>query len=58
VEPDQHGDRLFRLFSWASFETFEFSTAPQQLAVYDTATDELLALVEDNRCPAIYTWSS
>jgi hypothetical protein len=49
------GDRLFRLFSWASFETFEFSRAPQQLAVYDTATDELLALVEDNRCPAIYS---
>jgi hypothetical protein len=49
------GDRLFRLFSWASFDTFEFSRAPQQLGVYDTASDELLSLVEDNRCPAIYS---
>jgi hypothetical protein len=49
------GDRLFRLFSWASFDTFEFSRAPQQLGVYDAATDELLELVEDNRCPALYS---
>jgi hypothetical protein len=49
------GDRLFRLFSWASFESFEFSRAPQQLGVYDTASDELLSLVEDNRCPALYS---
>jgi hypothetical protein len=49
------GDRLFRLFSWASFDTFEFSRAPQQLGVYDAVSDELLALVEDNRCPAVYS---
>ena len=49
------GDQLFRLFSWASFETFEFSRAPQQLGVYDTASDELSSLVEDNRCPAVYS---
>jgi hypothetical protein len=49
------GDRLFRLISWASFDSFEFSRAPQQLSVYDTATDELVSLVEDNRCPAVYS---
>jgi hypothetical protein len=49
------GDRLFRLFSWASFDSFEFSRAPQQLGVYDALSDELLALVEDNRCPAVYS---
>lgn len=49
------GDRLFRLFSWANFDTFEFSRAPQQLGVYDTVSDELLTLVEDNRCPAVYS---
>ncbi len=49
------GDRVFRLFSWANFDTFEFSREPQQLGVYDTETDELLALVEDNRCPAVYS---
>jgi hypothetical protein len=49
------GDRLFRLFSWANFDTFEFSRAPQQLGVYDAVSDELLALVEDNRCPAVYS---
>jgi hypothetical protein len=49
------GDRLFRLFSWASFDTFEFSRAPQQLGVYDAVSDELLSLVEDNRCPAVYS---
>jgi hypothetical protein len=49
------GDRVFRLFSWANFDTFEFSRAPQQLGVYDTASDELVSLVEDNRCPAVYS---
>jgi hypothetical protein len=49
------GDRLFRLFSWASFDTFEFSRAPQQLGVYDVVSDELLSLTEDNRCPAVYS---
>jgi hypothetical protein len=49
------GDRLYRLFSWASFDTFEFSKAPQQLGVYDAVSDELLSLVEDNRCPAVYS---
>lgn len=50
-----HGDRLFRLFSWANFDTFEFSRVPQQLAVYDTATDELVSLSEETRCPAVYS---
>jgi hypothetical protein len=49
------GDRLFRLLSWANFDTFEFSKAPQQLGVYDTVSDELSSLVEDNRCPAVYS---
>jgi hypothetical protein len=49
------GDRLFRLFSWANFDTFEFSKAPQQLGVYDTTSDELVALAEDDRCPAVYS---
>jgi hypothetical protein len=50
-----HGDRLFRLFSWANFDSFEFSRVPQQLAVYDTATDELVSLTEETRCPALYS---
>jgi hypothetical protein len=49
------GDRLYRLFSWANFDTFEFSRAAQQLGVYDVASDELLSLAEDNRCPAVYS---
>jgi hypothetical protein len=49
------GDRLFVLFSWANWDTFEFSSVPQQLAVYDTTSDQLLGLVEETRCPAIYS---
>jgi len=49
------GDRLFILFSWANFDTFEFSSVPQQLAVYDTTSDQILRVVEETRCPAIYS---
>jgi hypothetical protein len=49
------GDRLFILFSWANWDTFEFSSVPQQLAVYDTTSDQISGLVEETRCPAIYS---
>jgi hypothetical protein len=49
------GDRLFILFSWANWDTFEFSSVPQQLAVYDTTSDRVLGVVEETRCPAIYS---
>lgn len=49
------GDRLFRLFSWANWDTFEFSSVSQQLGVYDVASDELVSLSEETRCPAVYS---
>lgn len=49
------GDRLFILFSWANWETFEFASVPQQLAVYDTTNDQISKVVEETRCPALYS---
>ncbi|HTV22162.1 MAG TPA: hypothetical protein VMG12_25910 [Polyangiaceae bacterium] len=49
------GGQLFQLFSWGSFDRFEFSQVPQQLGVYDVETDELVSLTEESRCPAVYS---
>jgi len=48
------GERMYRIFTFLNYETWEFLTEPQYLAVYDVENDELLDLVEETRCPQIY----
>lgn len=49
------GNRMFRVFTLLNYDSWEFLTAPQYLAVYDVETDELLSLVEETRCPQLYS---
>jgi len=49
------GDRMYRVFTFLNYETWEFLPAPQYLAVYDLKTDELVDVVEDSRCPQLYS---
>ncbi|RYZ07454.1 MAG: hypothetical protein EOO73_12450 [Myxococcales bacterium] len=49
------GDRMYRVFTLLNYETWEFLPSPQYLAVYDLKTDELIDLVEDSRCPQLYS---
>lgn len=49
------GDRLYRIYTLLNYDSWEFLTEPQYLAVYDTNTDELLDLVEETRCPQLYS---
>jgi hypothetical protein len=49
------GNRMYRLFTFLNYETWEFLTEPQYLAVYDVESDKLLDLVEETRCPQLYS---
>lgn len=49
------GDRLYRIFTLLNYDSWEFLTEPQYLAVYDTKKDELIDLVEESRCPQLYS---
>ncbi len=49
------GNRMYRIFTVLNYDTWEFLPEPQYLAVYDVETDELLDLVEDARCPQLYS---
>lgn len=49
------GNRMFRVFTLLNYDTWEFLAAPQYLAVYDVETDELINLVEETRCPQLYS---
>jgi hypothetical protein len=49
------GDRMYRLFTFLNYDSWEFLSEPQYLAVYDVETDELLDVVEESRCPQLYS---
>jgi hypothetical protein len=48
------GTRMYRLFTFLNYDTWEFLPSPQYLAVYDLEKDELIDLVEEDRCPQLY----
>lgn len=48
------GNRMYRIFTFLNYETWEFLAEPQYLAVYDVEQDELVELVEEARCPQLY----
>lgn len=49
------GNRMYRIFTALNYDTWEFLTEPQYLAVYDLETDTLIDLVEETRCPQLYS---
>lgn len=49
------GNRLFRVFSYLDYDAWRFDATTQVLAVYDVETDQLLELVQDARCPLLYS---
>lgn len=52
------GNRMYRLFTFLNYETWEFLPTPQYLAVYDVESDELLSLEEESRCVQLYALPS
>jgi hypothetical protein len=48
------GDRMYRLFTFLNYDSWEFLPQPQYLAVYDVKNDELLDLQEEDRCVQLY----
>jgi hypothetical protein len=49
------GNRMYRLFTFLNYDSWEFLAAPQYLATYDLETDKLLDVVEESRCPQLYS---
>ena len=49
------GDRMYRIFTVLNYDSWEFLAEPQYLAVYDLEKDELIELVEETRCPQLYS---
>jgi hypothetical protein len=49
------GDRMYRIFTSLNYDSWEFLAAPQYLAVYDLKKNELVDLVEESRCPQLYS---
>lgn len=49
------GDRMYRVFTALNYDTWEFLAEPQYMAVYDVESDELVDLVEETRCPQLYS---
>jgi hypothetical protein len=52
------GNRMYRLFTFLNYDTWEFLPEPQYLAVYDVESDELLSLEEETRCVQVYALPS
>ena len=52
------GNRMYRVFTFLNYDTWEFLQEPQYLAVYDLEKDELIKLEEETRCPQIYAQPS
>lgn len=52
------GNRMYRLFTFLNYDTWEFLPEPQYLAVYDVEKDELLDLDEEDRCVQLYALPS
>jgi hypothetical protein len=49
------GNRLFRIFSYLDYDSWRFDSSTQYLAVYDVENDRLSNLVQDSRCPLLYS---
>ncbi|HTU60257.1 MAG TPA: hypothetical protein VMF89_17525, partial [Polyangiales bacterium] len=49
------GNRMYRIFTFLNYDTWEFLAKPQYLAVYDLDKDELIDLSEETRCPQLYS---
>jgi hypothetical protein len=49
------GDRMYRIFTSLNYDSWEFLATPQYLAVYDLKKNELVDLVEESRCPQLYS---
>jgi hypothetical protein len=49
------GNRMYRVFTFLNYDSWEFLAAPQYLAVYDLEQDELLEVIEETRCPQLYS---
>ena len=49
------GSRMYRIFTLLNYDSWEFLTEPQYLAVYDTESDRQLELVQESRCPQLYS---
>ncbi|MGC4089257.1 MAG: hypothetical protein QM756_15500 [Polyangiaceae bacterium] len=52
------GKRMYRLFTFLNYDTWEFLPQPQYLAVYDVETDQLLSIEEEARCVQLYALPS
>lgn len=52
------GNRMYRVFTFLNYETWEFLPEPQYLAVYDVEKDELLNIEEEMRCAQLYAMPS
>jgi hypothetical protein len=48
------GKRMYRIFTFLNYDTWEFMADKQYLAVYDLEKDELLSVTEEDRCPQLY----
>jgi len=49
------GNRMYRIFTFLNYDSWEFLSTPQYLAVYDLDKDELLDVIEETRCPQLYS---
>jgi hypothetical protein len=49
------GNRMYRVFTFLNYDTWEFLPKPQYLAVYDLEKDALIDMVEEARCPQLYS---
>jgi hypothetical protein len=49
------GKRMYRLFTLLNYDSWEFLPEPQYLAVYDLDKDEIIDVVEESRCPQLYS---
>jgi hypothetical protein len=49
------GTRMYRTFSYLDYDAWKFKSDVQYLAVYDIETDQLLSVVEERRCPLLYS---
>lgn len=52
------GDRMYRMFTFVNYDSWEFLPEPQYLAVYDVNSDKLLELHEETRCAQLYALPS
>lgn len=48
------GNRMYRIFTFLNYDSWEFLAEPQYLAVYDLDKNELLDVIEETRCPQLY----